>query len=264
MGRSNSGCTAPSSLHPPLLALAFMVGCADPGDSDNPFATASGWEPGGSASGGDGDTDRDGDDDDDDSGSPRPDAGDASGGGASGGGPSGGGDSGGDGDSGGSTTGNGSGGDGDDSGPITGGGTSTTGGSTTTGGGSASGGSGAGTTGGGQTGSCPADPGERPLEGQYSCCSAEGMVVTGCALEPNTLCVNVTQTGLGFCTHAACNDPAVDCDPAFGSGSASVTCVDAGGASFCALDCSVGTCPVGMACQEVAVVQGAPPALLCM
>lgn len=111
---------------------------------------------------------------------------------------------------------------------------------------------------------CPPDMGERPASGAYSCCSVNDMVVTGCSTAPNTLCVNLTDTGLGYCTNTTCMDPAMDCEPVFGSGTATVTCVDGGANQFCALDCSAGTCPDGMACRAVVFTMGGPTVNICM
>lgn len=63
----------------------------------------------------------------------------------------------------------------------------------------------------------------------------------------------------GFCTEICPGDGPEGCEPGPG-GSASPTCLDVGlpdGAQVCALDCSEGSCPGGMRCEEIATGNGA-------
>lgn len=142
-------------------------------------------------------------------------------------------------------------GDSDDAGTTTSGESDGGGGSDDTDGGTAGGGD---TAGGGTTGGsalmCPADMGDRPGTGQYSCCTVEGDEVTGCGTAPNNFCIHLD--GLGYCTNTMCEDPTTDCEVAPGStATATPICVPLEDANSCALDCSTGDCPTGMTCQAL-------------
>lgn len=146
-----------------------------------------------------------------------------------------------------------------DSGDASGGG-STSGGDMSSGGEMTTGGDM--TTGGGGANMCPADMGDRPETGQYSCCAVNDMMVTGCGTAPNNLCLNVE--GLGYCTNTTCADAAMDCDPAPGSGTATPICVEQGDNNSCALDCSSGDCPAGMTCRAVSFEMGGTVYNICL
>ena len=97
------------------------------------------------------------------------------------------------------------------------------------------------------SGEPPILPDPQPQSGQYSHCS-EGASDCGNGLA----CLMVTIGGTldGYCSVDNCEDPGADCDPAPPGATATPACGTlSNGASYCLLDCAVGTCPDGMICH---------------
>lgn len=95
-----------------------------------------------------------------------------------------------------------------------------------------------------------ANPGDQPANGMWASCVMDDFANCGAA----DTCVHLGADG--FCTVQGCTNPAVDCDPAPAGTSVTPICADAVSTAVCALDCTAGSCPNGMACMTVAINEG--------
>ena len=94
------------------------------------------------------------------------------------------------------------------------------------------------------------NPGDQPANGMWAPCVMDDFANCGAA----DTCVHLGADG--FCTVQGCTNPAVDCDPAPAGTSVTPICADAVSTAVCALDCTAGSCPNGMACTTVAINEG--------
>lgn len=105
--------------------------------------------------------------------------------------------------------------------------------------------------GGGSSDDGGGNPGAQPLNGMWAHCVEDDF--TNCGAADTCIFLDAAE---GFCSVQNCTNAAVDCDPAPAGTSVTPICADAVSTSVCALDCSVASCPTGMACTTVSINMG--------